>query len=150
MKPVTAATIALLTATASPALADLITKTSPYSVDHTVNRLALAAEEAGATVFADVDHAAGAEQIGTRLSPTRMLMFGNPKIGTPAIEAAPTAGLDLPLRVVVYENADGSVSLSYHEPADLAATHGIDADAPYLATMNGALGKLTDAAIAEE
>ena len=143
-------TVLILGLLAGPAAgADLITKSSPHSVGDTVDRLVAAVEGAGATVFARVDHAAGAEKIGSDLRPTQMLMFGNPKLGTPVLQADQAAGLDLPLRVVVYENADGTVTLAYHDPASLAANHDVPADVETLATMTGALDKLTGAAVAE-
>lgn len=128
--------------------ADLITKQSPHSVSVTIDRLAAAVEKAGAKVFARVDHAKGAASVEMELRPTEMLMFGNPKLGTPALQAAQTIGLDLPLRVVAYEDEGGQVHLSYHAPASLTA-HGISGDAEVLAKMTGALDKLTGAAIAE-
>lgn len=128
--------------------ADLITKPSPHSVTDTMDRLTAAVEKAGATVFARVDHAKGAMSVDMELRPTQMLMFGNPKLGTPALQAAQTIGLDLPLRVVAYEDEAGQVHVAYHAPASLTA-HGISADAEVLAKMTGALDKLTSAAVAE-
>ncbi|MEQ8654472.1 MAG: DUF302 domain-containing protein [Kiloniellales bacterium] len=128
--------------------ADLVRKTSPHSVQVTVDRLASAVEGAGAKVFARIDHAAGAQAVGAELRPTEVLIFGNPKLGTPAMQLSQSAGLDLPLRVVVFEDADGTVVLAYHPPETLAADHGIPADAPVLGKMTGALGKLTDKAVA--
>ncbi len=139
----------LTMATTTVYAADLVRKTSPHSVQVTVDRLAAAVEGAGATVFARVDHAAGAQSVGAELRPTELLIFGNPKLGTPAMQAAQSAGLDLPLRVVVFEEADGTVVLAYHPPAQLAADHGLPADAPVLAKMQGALSKLTDKAVSE-
>ena len=77
-----------------------------------------------------------------------MLMFGNPKLGTPAIQAAQTMGMDLPLRVVVWEDEAGAVHLSYTDPAAMAARHGIPADHPVIGRMTGALAKLTGKAAA--
>ena len=138
-----------LVAMMSPALAsaEMITKTSAYSVTETVDRLTAAVEGAGATVFARIDHAKGAAKVGSDLRPTQMLMFGNPKLGTPAMQASQTAGLDLPLRVVVYQTEGGDVLLSYHDPAAMGATHGLPADAPVLKRMAGALDKLTGKAV---
>lgn len=130
--------------------ADLIQKKSPHTVSVTIDRLSAAVEAAGAKVFARVDHAAGAKSVGADLRPTEMLMFGNPKLGTPAIQAAQTSGLDLPLRVLAYEDADGVVLVAYHDPAELAGIHRMPADAEVLAKMTGALSKLTDKAIAAE
>lgn len=130
------------------AQAEMISKTSPHDVATTIDRLAAAVENAGAVVFARVDHAGGAMKIGSELRPTEMLMFGNPKLGTPALQAAQTSGLDLPLRALAYEDAEGNVHLIYHAPAELTE-HGVPADAEVLAKMAGALDNLTNAAIAE-
>ena len=144
----TAATLSV--GAALPATAEMITKTSPHTVEVTIDRLAAAVEGAGATVFARVDHAAGAAKIGSELRPTTLLIFGNPKLGTPAMLDAQTAGLDLPLRVLAYADSEGAVHVTYHAPATLAATHGLPSDAKYIQMMTGALDKLTSAAIASE
>lgn len=138
-------------AVALPAFsADLMTKTSPHSVSVTMDRLAAAVEGAGATVFARVDHAAGAAKVDMELRPTELLIFGNPKLGTPAMLDGQTAGLDLPLRVLAYADGEGVVHVSYHAPATLAETHGLPADAKYIKMMTGALDKLTSKAVAAE
>lgn len=141
--------VAFVLATGPAFATDLITKPSPHSVTETVDRLAAAVEGAGAKVFARIDHAAGATAVGSVLRPTQMLMFGNPKLGTPALLAAQTTGLDLPLRVVVYEDQSGRVHVAYHPPANLAEEHGVPADAEVLKKMTGAMNKLTDKAIAK-
>lgn len=139
---------AVLAAVPGLAAAEIIERTSPHSVADTADRLESAVEGAGATVFARVDHGAGAESVGEELLPNVMVMFGNPALGTPAMQAAPSAGLDLPLRVVIFEAGDGTVTLAYHDPAELADDHGIPADAAVLEQMRGALAKLTEAAVA--
>lgn len=133
---------------AGPVAADLITKTSPHSVSDTVDKLIAAVEGAGAKVVARVNHAAAAGSVDMDLRPTEMVMFGNPKLGTPAMQSAQAAGLDLPLRVVVWEAEDGTVFLAYHDPADLAAL-GVPANSEVVKMMTGALDKLTGAAVAE-
>lgn len=140
--------IAFCMVAALPAQAELISKTSPHSVSETVDKLVAAVEGAGATVVARVNHAAAAGSVEMELRPTEMVMFGNPKLGTPAMQAAQVTGLDLPLRVVVWEGEDGTVTLAYHDPMELAEL-GIPADAEVLAKMAGALDKLTGAAVAE-
>lgn len=148
-----ALTLALFftTAAASPGFAaDLISKSSPHSVTETIDRLTAAVEGAGATVFARVDHGAGAASVGMDLPPSQLLVFGNPKLGTPAMLDGATAGLDLPLRVLAYADAQGVVHVVYHDPAALAATHGLPADAKYIQMMTGALDKLTAKAVAAE
>lgn len=148
MKTLVAAVSAACVFASAQALAtDLVTKPSPNSVTVTVDRLVAAVEGAGATVFARVDHAAGAASVGMELRPTQMLMFGNPKLGTPALQADQAAGLDLPLRVVVYQDQAGQVYIAYHAPAQLAEDHNVPADAPVLKNMSGALNNLTDKAI---
>jgi len=142
-------TLALAVSATQAFAADLITKQSTHSVSVTIDRLVAAVEGAGAKVFARVDHAAGAAKIDMELRPTQMLMFGNPKLGTPALQAGQTAGLDLPLRVVAYEDANGQVFIAYHAPSEMSQDHGIPADAPVLKKMTGALDKLTNKAIAE-
>ncbi|WP_216635968.1 DUF302 domain-containing protein [Neptunicoccus sediminis] len=146
---VLAATLAA-TPLAGAAVADpMITKTSPHSVAETIDRLATAVEGAGAKIFARVDHAEGAKSVDMELRPTQMLMFGNPKLGTPAMQAQQTIGLDLPLRVLAYQTEDGSVLLTYENPADMAKSHGADSDMEVISKMSGALDKLTNSAIAE-
>ena len=142
--------VAAAIATALPGLAaaELISKPSPYDVATTIDRLAKAVEAAGATVFARVDHAGGAMKIDEDLRPTLMLMFGNPRLGTPALQAAQTAGLDLPLRALAYEDANGQVQLVYHPPSELTE-FGVPADAEVLKKMSNALDNLTNAAVAE-
>ena len=148
MKILTAAVATAFVLTAGQAYAsDLVTKPSSHSVGVTVDRLVAAVKGAGAKVFARVDHAAGAKSVGMDLRPTQMLMFGNPKLGTPALQAAQTSGLDLPLRVVVYQDKSGQVLVAYHSPAKLAQDHGMPADAEVLKKMTGALNNLTNKAI---
>ena len=124
----------------------IVTIESAHDAPTTIDRLEAAVEGAGATVFARIDHAAGAEKAGMPLRPTILLIFGNPKLGTPALQAAQTMGMDLPLRVVAWEDETGSVFLSYTDPAQMFARHGIAADHPTVAKMSAALEKLTEAA----
>ena len=140
---------ALGLAVATGAGAEMITKQSPHSVAETMDKLVAAVEGAGATVFARVDHAEGAASVEMELRPTQMLMFGNPKLGTPLMQMSQSAGLDLPLRVVVWEAEDGTVTLGYHDPADMVVAHGVPINAEIVPTMQGALDKLTGAAVAE-
>lgn len=148
-RPLVGAALALITF-AHSANAEMIDKTSPHSVAETIDRLEAAVTGAGATVFARIDHSAGAVNAGLELPPSQLLVFGNPKLGTPAMQDAASAGLDLPLRVLAYQDSDGAVHVVYHDPTTLAATHGIASDAPYLQKMTGALDKLTGKAIAQD
>lgn len=140
---------AVFAATASVAnAAEFVTKTSPHDVAVTMGRLAAAVEGAGATIFARIDHAAGAAKVDQTLAPNQVLIFGNPKLGTPMMQAAPSMGLDLPLKVQVYEAADGTTTVIYRDMAGLAAEHG--ADSPAIAKAAGALEALTGKAVAAE
>lgn len=150
LKNLTAATALSLAALGTAANAEIIHKMSPHSVSETMDRLEAAVTAAGATVFARVDHAAGATKVDMELRPTQLLIFGNPKLGTPAMQDAQTAGLDLPLRVLAYADGEGMVHVTYHAPNSFVAAHGLPADAPYLKMMTGALDKLTGKAIATE
>lgn len=131
------------------AAADLIAKPSPHSVADTAARFVAAVEGAGAKVFAQVDHAAGAASIDAELRPTVMILFGNPNIGTPVMQADQAAGIDLPLRMLVWEDAEGQVSIGYLPPTELAARYDVPEDLKALQMMAGALDKLTSAAVAE-
>jgi uncharacterized protein (DUF302 family) len=137
---------AMFAASATLALAGpFVEKTSPHSVEVTIDRLASAVEGAGATVFARIDHAEGAAGAGMELRPATVLIFGNPKMGTPMMQSAGSMALDLPMKVAAYETADGSVTVVYRDIGQVAAEHG--AEAPTVAKAAGALDKLTNAAV---
>lgn len=134
---------------AGGALAEFVQVESRKPVAATMDALEAAVTAAGLGVAARIDHAGAAAKAGLELRPEEVLVFGNPKVGTPAMQADPRAGLFLPLRVVVYEDAGGKVWLAYEDPLAMLAGLDIPADAPFLATMTGALGKLTAAAAAD-
>src|SRR5262245_17970089 len=104
----------------------LTTITSRYGPKQTADRLDAAAKAKGLTVFARIDHSAGAAQVGMPLRPTELLIFGNAKGGTPLIQASQTAGIDLPLKALVWEDDDGTTKVSYNDPRWIAARHGLD------------------------
>ncbi|RYH03556.1 DUF302 domain-containing protein [Salipiger sp. IMCC34102] len=137
---------ALLLALASPAAAEIRTVQSLKSVPDTMDALETAVEEAGATVFARVDHTAGAEAVDMELVPSQLLIFGNPQLGTQAMQDDIQAGLVLPLRVLVYEGPDGDVHVAYEDVSDMFEGFGIDPLADYVNTMESALLSLTDQA----
>ena len=112
-----------------------------------MDRLQKAVEGAGARVAARVDHAKAAKSVGIELAPNQVLIFGNPNIGSPIFVENPAAGLDLPIRVVVYQDAEGQTVVAYHDPAALADSFGLSPEMKSFKMMAGALGKLTDAAI---
>lgn len=147
MKSILAAAI-IVAASLTTAAADMIKVKSSHNVATTIDRLAAAVEGAGAKVFARIPHSKGAASVGMELTDAEALIFGNPKLGTPALQGAITMGLDLPLRVLAYADGD-DVWLIYHDPADVAALHGLPADHPTIAKMQGALKKLTAKAAGE-
>ncbi|MGH9598400.1 MAG: DUF302 domain-containing protein [Terracidiphilus sp.] len=98
---------------------------SRHSVNETVARLKQVLDEKGATLFALVDHSGEADKAGIKMPATKLLIFGNPKVGTPVMLAAPSAAIDLPLKILVWEGGDGKVWVSYNTPEYLAARHRI-------------------------
>ena len=140
---------ALLVMVSSLALAveGLVTVRSPHSVVVTMDRLEALVKQRDLTVFARIDHAASASKIGKTLRPTMLLIFGNPQGGTPFMQCAQTAGIDLPLKVLVWEDASGQVWLGYNDPSYLANRHGV-AQCEVIGNLHKALAGLTDAAVA--
>lgn len=126
----------------------LATRPSPHDVPTTVQRLQQAVTARGAKVVATVDHAAAAKAEGLSLRPTVLVIFGNPKLGTPLMQSGQTAGLDLPLRVLVWEDAAGGTQIGYLPPALLAARHGIADRTGVVETMTAALAAIADEAAA--
>ena len=106
----------------------LTTIPSSFSVTETVNRLELLVKEKGITVFARIDHQAEAAKAGLTMKASQLLIFGNPKAGTPLMKAAPTTAIDLPLKALAWEDADGKVWLSYNRPDFLKQRHGLSDD----------------------
>jgi uncharacterized protein (DUF302 family) len=128
---------------AMPAFADLVTVPSSKSVADTADALAVAIEGAGAKVVARVDHQKAAASADLQMGEAQVLIFGNPKIGTPAMQADIRAALYLPLKVLVYADAEGNTQLTYDDPAAMFEGLDIPADAEFVKIMTGALGKLT-------
>ena len=94
----------------------IISQPSPYSVTATIDRLTAILQAKGITIFARIDQQTEAEKVGLNLCPTQLLLFGNPQAGTPLMVAVPTIALDLPLKALAWEAADGTVWLSYNDP----------------------------------
>jgi uncharacterized protein (DUF302 family) len=102
---------------------------SSYGPKDTMNRLEAGVKAKGMTVFARIDHAAGASAVGLSLRPTEVLIFGNAKAGTPLMQSVQTIGLDLPLKALVWQDISGKTWLSYNDPAWLAKRHGLRGEA---------------------
>jgi uncharacterized protein (DUF302 family) len=121
----------------------LISIPSSFDPKETMDRLEAALRASGVTIFARIDHAAGAAGVGEALRPTELLIFGNPKAGTPLMQAGQTIGIDLPLKALVWQDAAGKTQLSYNEPGWLARRHGLGAAADAtVANMAAMLAKL--------
>jgi uncharacterized protein (DUF302 family) len=103
----------------------LIQVASRYSVQETVRRLEAAFAEKGLQVFAVIDHSGAAEKVGLKMRPTKVVIFGSPKGGTPLMVAAPSLAIDLPLKALVAEDAAGKVSVTYNDPEYLRDRHGV-------------------------
>ncbi|OLB59900.1 MAG: hypothetical protein AUI13_02115 [Gemmatimonadetes bacterium 13_2_20CM_2_69_23] len=103
----------------------IITLPSQHSVDQTVEKLQALLRAKGVTLFALVDHSGEAAKVGMKLPPTKLVIFGNPKAGTPLMLAAPSVAIDLPLKILVWEDGQGKVWLSYNSPAYLQQRHGV-------------------------
>jgi uncharacterized protein (DUF302 family) len=103
----------------------LISVPSRFGAKETMDRLEAALRANGVSIFARIDHAAGAAAVGENLRPTELLIFGNPKAGTPLMLAQQSIGIDLPLKALVWQDAMGTVRLSYDDPRWLAQRHGL-------------------------
>ena len=138
---------AAATFAAMPALADYVTVPSPYPVGETTDALVSAIEGAGANVIARVNHAEAAAGVDLALAPAELVIFGNPMLGTLPQQDDPRVGLVLPLRVLVYQDADGGTQVIYEEVEDMLGDFDVDADAMYLQRMIGALETVTGKAV---
>ena len=122
----------------------ITTKVSPRSVTETVSHLTGILAAKGLKVFAVIDQSAEASQVGLQLRETTLVLFGNPAAGTPVMVAAPLSALDLPLKVLVWDDT-GQTKVTYYGPAALAARYGLNAD---LTANLAAIDPLTDALVA--
>jgi uncharacterized protein (DUF302 family) len=125
---------------------ELVTKESPLSVADTVARLSHLITERGLTLFGVIDHSGEAHAVGLDLRDTKVVIFGNPRAGTPVMQAAPLAALDLPLKVLVWDDG-GQTKLTYTAPATLAARYEIPDE---LLAPLAAIDALSDAVIASQ
>jgi uncharacterized protein (DUF302 family) len=120
----------------------MVTKPSRYSYADTLARLTNALKESGNTIFATIDQAAAATGVGLALRPTALIVFGNPKAGTPFMQAFPLTGLDLPLKFLVWEE-NGTVGVAYETMSEIAKRYGVTGLDDRIAMIDGALEKLS-------
>ncbi len=147
MKTLCVAMFALVLSTVTAQADDgLVKKLSAHSVQTTMDSLENLVRNKGLTVFARIDHAAGAAEVGEEMLPTQLLMFGNPAIGTNLMTSQRTVGVDLPIKVLIWEEPDGKIWIAYNDPAYLAKRHGIDDRDAVLDKMGRAVKGLVSAA----
>jgi uncharacterized protein (DUF302 family) len=103
----------------------IVSRPSNHSVDQTLQKLQEVLRVKGVKVFAIIDHSGEAEKVGLQMRPTKVVIFGNPTAGTPVMLAAPTLAIDLPLKIMIWEDGDGKVQISYNSPAYLQARHNV-------------------------
>ena len=123
----------------------LIHLASPHSVEETMQRLEALLKERGVTIFARIDHSGEAAKVGLAMRPTKLLIFGSPKGGTPLMQAAPSVAIDLPLKALFWQDAEGKVWLSYNDPAYLQQRHNFPAELlPNIAGVSALFGKAVE------
>ncbi|WP_296806096.1 DUF302 domain-containing protein [Thiocapsa sp.] len=125
----------------------LVATTSPHGVAETADRAEAAIAERGLGVFARIDHAAGATKAGLELTPTELLIFGNPTAGTRLMHCSATVAIDLPLKLLIWEGADGVTQVAYNAPAWLDTRHGLGACATVLDNIDRMLAEIVAAAV---
>ena len=106
----------------------LVDVQSNHSVEQTVEKLKSILQSKGVNLFALIDHSGEAEKVGMKMRPTKLLIFGSPKAGTPLMVASPSIAIDLPLKILIWEDAAGKVWVTYNSPAFLQERHGLPQD----------------------
>jgi len=147
MKGLIVAVVSIVMLSAANAGDGLVNKQSGFSASETLDRLEAVLKKKGITIFARVSHSAGAEAVGIALRPTELLIFGNPKLGSHFFTSCQTAGIDLPMKALAWEDADGQTWLTYNDPQYIADRHGITNRDEIVQKMAGALDRMTDVAI---
>lgn len=122
----------------------LVVKASAYSVSETLDRFASIIKKKGISVFIRINHAEGAKKAGLKMLPTEVLIFGNPKLGSPLMLSQRTAAIDLPLKAIAWQDAQGKVWLAYNSPDYIAKRHDIKDQPAVIKKMTGALNKFSD------
>jgi uncharacterized protein (DUF302 family) len=123
----------------------LVSRPSHHSVDETLAKLEGLLRAKGVTIFALVDHSGEAEKVGIKMPPTKLLIFGNPKAGTPVMLAAPGSAIDLPLKVLIWAGTDGKAWITYNSPAYLQQRHNLPAELlPNIAVVEALAAKAAE------
>ena len=137
-----------LPATSAIAADGMVKVKSPHDVATTADKLVAVLESKGMKVFTRINHAEGAKNAGLELRPTELVVFGNPKVGTPLMLCSQSIAIDLPQKMLIWQDKDGNVHLGYNDPAYLKVRHGTEGCDEVLAKVTGALGKFAAAATA--
>ena len=143
-------TLSIFMSTTTFANDTIVAVKSPYSVEQTSDRLEAIIKEKGLNFFARINHAANAEKVELELRPTELLLFGNPAAGTPIMNCAQTAAIDLPQKALIWEDENQQVWLGYNPPSYLQKRHDIEGCEPVLEKVTGLLANLAAAATATE
>jgi YD repeat-containing protein len=149
MRKIVFATLVFIVSTSSALAGErgIVSKPSKYSVTETLNRLEGVLKAGGMTIFARIDHSAEAEKVGLQMRPMQLLIFGNPRGGTPLMVASPTAGIDLPMKALAWEDTSGKIWLTYNAASYLKSRHDIKGRDELLKTLEGALDAMTNKAL---
>ena len=141
-------TVVTLILLSSPIYADsgLISVKSPHDVKTTADRLESALKQKGMNVFIRINHAQGAQKVGMELRPTELIIFGNPKVGTPLMQCSQSVAIDLPQKALIWQDEKGQVWLSYNNPNYLVERHEISGCDEVVKKIEGALGNFAKAA----
>ena len=145
-KLLVALTLYALTQTAALADSGMITVKSAHDVPATADKLVAALEGKGMNIFARIDHAAGAKKVDMTLEPTELVIFGNPKIGTALMKCGPGIAIDLPLKALIWQDADAQTWLGYNDPAYLAERHALEGCDKVIEKVTEALANFAKAA----
>ncbi|MFK7861987.1 MAG: DUF302 domain-containing protein [Granulosicoccus sp.] len=149
MKTVIFAVVAFFSVQNAFAQDGVLSVESPHDVATTIDKLSAALESKGMTVFGRVNHAQNAEKVELGLRPTEVLIFGNPKIGTPLMNCAQSVALDLPQKMLAWQDEAGKTFLGWNDPMYLKSRHGIQGCDEVLEKVSGALANFAKAAISE-
>ncbi|WP_227476306.1 DUF302 domain-containing protein [Winogradskyella immobilis] len=129
----------------------LIIKESPYDFDTTYTKLrSIIDTNPNLKIILELDHSRNAASVDLNLNPTRIILFGNPKLGTPLMQTSQTVSIDLPQKIIVYVNDSGNVNIAYNDPSYLKSRHQIEGKDDILAKVSGALNAITDKVISAE
>jgi uncharacterized protein (DUF302 family) len=133
-----------------PSVEGLTSIQSVFGPRETMDRLEAEIRSKGLTIFAKIDHAGGAAEVGLKLRPTELIIFGNARGGTPLMQSAQTVGIDLPLKALVWQDAAGKTWISYNEPNWIAHRHGVADAEPAVSKMTDLLSAITTTAAGDQ